>query len=1008
MLVLSIDDVALIAKRLYSIAGSITKLHGEIDLNFKIETSEEIFLLKIVDAADADYLDFIISLHNHVDHYKPSIQYSKILNNNNGNQVELLYDKNNRPFNVRLHTWTEGRLWSSLKHKHATLRENLGKHNGLLTQTFQSFSHPYASRNFPWDLAQAAWTLDYLHLFEGEKLTVVQYFQNQYLAFQDRYKNLRKQVIHNDVNDNNIILSNDLASFQIEALIDYGDSVYSQLINDVAVTVAYAAMEVANPLQAGLDIVKGYHSTFPLLEEELAYLYTLVGMRLVISVTKSAINKIEHPENEYLQISDRMAWDLLLKWKSIHPSFAHYNFRAACGYTAHPQEKVITDFIKVNPVGADELFKNKKVINFQPMDLSVSSTFFDSLESNTDAAFEKRVNQILAEEPSTILVGGYKEPRTVYTTDNFKQITNDGFCYRTLHLGVDFWSKAGEEIFVPYDGEIVTLCNNNYYKDYGPLIIVKHAIDGDTFFYTLYGHLSLESLDAHYIGKKIKKGEYLASLGDSQVNGNWPPHLHFQIILDTMGHNNNFDGVGSIREWDVYKSLCPDPNLILNLTALQQEDTEPDYLSYRKEHLGKSLSLSYQKPLTIMRGQGVYLYDQWAQPYLDTVNNVPHVGHQNPKVVKAGQQQMAILNTNTRYLHPKINEFAKALLKKFTPELCVVHFVNSGSEANELAMRMARTVTGQKDIVALEMGYHGNTQGCVDISSYKFNRKGGAGKPEHTAIVPLPDAFRGKYRGGDTASLYANHIEQEIQGIKSKGRGIAAFIAESIVSCGGQIDLPYGYLKKAYEIVRSHGGLCIADEVQTGFGRVGEAFWGFELHDVIPDIVVMGKPIGNGHPLAAVVCTKAIAEGFANGMEFFNTFGGNPVSCAIGHAVLKEIEERKLQQNALEVGQYLTMHLKEMQTQFPLIADVRGKGLFLGIEFLDPDGSPATAEVKYIAERMKERFILMSIDGPDNNVLKIKPPIVFSKEDADVVLSNLREVMGEDFLQYPTGAIRFA
>jgi 4-aminobutyrate aminotransferase-like enzyme/Ser/Thr protein kinase RdoA (MazF antagonist) len=1002
MLALSIDDVALIAKRLYSLEGAINKLHGEIDLNFKIETSDDVFLLKFVDAADADYLDFIISLHNHVDHCKPSIQYSKILNNNNGNQVELLHDKNNRPFNVRLHTWTEGRLWSSLKHKHASLRENLGSHNGLLSQTFQSFSHPYAGRKFPWNLSQAAWTLDYLHLFEGEKLAVVQSFHQAYAAFQDEYKNLRKQIIHNDVNDNNIIISSDLASHQIEALIDYGDSVYCQLINDVAVTVAYAAMEVANPLQAGLDIVKGYHSTFPLLEEELAYLYTLVGMRLVISVTKSAINKIEHPENEYLQISDRMAWDLLLKWKSIHPSFAHYSFRAACGYTAHPQEKRVTDYFKSNQVDASSLFRNRKELQFQHIDLSVTSTFLENYnETNNDVEFENKINQIHHDQPDTILVGGYKEPRTVYTTDNFKQITNDGFCYRTLHLGVDFWSKADEEIFVPYDGEIVTLHNNNYYKDYGPLIIVKHAIDRDTVFYTLYGHLSLESLDAHYIGKQIKKGEYLASLGSSQVNGNWPPHLHFQIILDLMGHSNNFDGVGSIREWQVYKSICPDPNLIFNIPELQQDEVEPDYLTYRKEHLGKSLSLSYQKPLTIMKGQGVYLYDQWAQPYLDTVNNVPHVGHQNPKVVKAAQQQMAILNTNTRYLHPKINEFAKALLAKFPQELCVVHFVNSGSEANELAMRMARTVTGQKDIVALEMGYHGNTQGCVDISSYKFNRKGGAGKPEHTAIVPLPDAFRGKYRGADTASQYADHIEQEIQAIKSKGRGIAAFIAESIVSCGGQIDLPQGYLKKAYEIVRSHGGLSIADEVQTGFGRVGEAFWGFELHDVVPDIVVMGKPIGNGHPLAAVVCTKAIAEGFANGMEFFNTFGGNPVSCAIGHAVLKEIEERKLQQNALEVGQYLTANLKEMQAQFPLIADIRGRGLFLGIEFLEPDGAPATAKTKYIAERMKERYVLMSIDGPDNNVLKIKPPIIFSREDADVLLGNLRVVMEEDFVKWP-------
>ena len=1002
MLDISLSKVEEMARSLYSIAGLASKLPGEIDLNFKISTSNETYLLKITNATDSDdYLDFILDLHNHVDGLKPEINYSKILKNNNGNQVEIWHDENNQPFKVRLHTWLEGSLWSSIQTKNAQLRENLGRHNGLLSQAFHIFSHPFASRPFPWDLAQAKWTLDYLSLFDQDKLALIQYFQNEFMHFQERYATLRKQVVHNDANDNNIVVSNDFLACKIEAIIDYGDAVYTQLINDVAITVAYAAMDVPNPLEAALDIVKGYHSSFPLLEEELEFLYILVGIRLVISVTKSAINKIEHPENEYLQISDKVAWDLLKQWKKINPSFAHFSFRAACGYTACPSEKSVVDFIKKNPVSAEELFKNKVDIAFEHLDLSVGSAFLGNYDEFTnDAIFDEKIAKLCRDRPNTIFVGGYKEPRVLYTTDAFKQITNDGFCYRTLHLGVDFWTKEGEAIFVPYNGEIVTVHNNNFYKDYGPLLILKHTIDSETVFYTLYGHLSEESLTQHFIGKQIKKGDFLATLGNNAVNGNWPPHLHFQIVLDLLDHKLNFDGVASPKQWNVYQSICPDPNVIFNLPELNQtESTTTDYLSFRKEHLGKSLSLSYQNPLTMLLGKGVHLYDQWAQPYLDTVNNVPHVGHQNLNVVQAGQKQMAVLNTNTRYLHPKINEFAAALLKKFPPELCVVHFVNSGSEANELALRMAKTVTQQKDIIALEMGYHGNTQACVDISSYKFNRKGGSGKPEHTTIVPLPDTFRGKYRGNNTAALYANHIQEEIEVIKSKGRNVAAFIAESIVSCGGQIELPEGYLEKAYKIVRQNGGLCIADEVQVGFGRVGETFWGFELHGVVPDIVVLGKPIGNGHPLGAVVCTKAVAEGFANGMEFFNTFGGNPVSCSIGLAVLKEIETRDLQKNALQVGDYLIAKLKELQTKYALIADVRGKGFFLGIEFLDKNNTPATAKTKYIAERMKERHILMSIDGPDNNVLKIKPPIIFSKENADFLIENLEIVLQEDFVQ---------
>jgi 4-aminobutyrate aminotransferase-like enzyme len=379
---------------------------------------------------------------------------------------------------------------------------------------------------------------------------------------------------------------------------------------------------------------------------------------------------------------------------------------------------------------------------------------------------------------------------------------------------------------------------------------------------------------------------------------------------------------------------------------------------------------------------------------------VAHVGHEHPSVVRAGQQQMAVLNTNTRYLHENIIAFAKELCTTLPSQLSVIHFVNSGSEANELAMRMATAFTNQKDIIALEVGYHGNTGRCIDISSYKFDGKGGKGKPEHTHIVPLPDSFRGKYRGSysETGLQYASHIKEKIEEIRITGRGLSAFIAESIVSCGGQIVLPDNYLKTTYAFVREAGGVCIADEVQVGFGRVGKKFWGFELQDVVPDIVTMGKPMGNGHPLAAVACTPEIANAFANGMEYFNTFGGNPVSCAIGLEVLKIIKEDKLQENALSVGEYLKTGLRDLQKHFPLIGDIRGEGLFLGIEFVEEGKIPATDKTGYIANRMKAHGILMSVDGPQNNVLKIKPPMCFNKENANDLLYYLEKILKENFV----------
>ena len=362
---------------------------------------------------------------------------------------------------------------------------------------------------------------------------------------------------------------------------------------------------------------------------------------------------------------------------------------------------------------------------------------------------------------------------------------------------------------------------------------------------------------------------------------------------------------------------------------------------------------------------------------------------------------MAVLNTNTRYLHSNLNKAAKALIDTLPKGLEVVHFVNSGSEANELALRMAYTLTGSKEVIASEHGYHGNTNTTIGVSSYKFNGKGGQGQPENTHLIPMPDAFRGSYRGENTGSLYAQEVQKTIASIHKQDKTLGGFIIEPIISCGGQVPLPKDFLPLAYQAVRAAGGLCISDEVQTGCGRMGTHFWGFELYGVVPDIVTIGKPLGNGHPVAAVVCTQEVAQKFANGMEFFNTFGGNPVSCAIASETLSVIKEEKLQENAKQVGRYLIQALKDLQKDFPIIKDVRGNGLFVGIELLSDQQTPLAAEAEYLANRMKDLGILMSTDGPDHNVLKIKPPMVFSFEQANRLLQSLRKILKEDFLSVP-------
>jgi 4-aminobutyrate aminotransferase-like enzyme/Ser/Thr protein kinase RdoA (MazF antagonist) len=1000
---ISTEDAIHVLNTVYEMDGSATALPGELDANFRIETRNgQTYILKISrPGSEASLLAFQDALFSHLAKYS-DIRVPQFIATRAGESYSEIKLTTGQFCRVCLLNWLDGRLWSKVHPVRTPLLESLGREAGKVTAALQDFDHPHAHRVLEWDLDQASWVRDHLSLFEGSEKELLHFFYKKYEAHVPRIGQLRKGVVHNDVNDNNILVTPDLEAPRVAALIDYGDAVWTSQVNDLAIALAYAVMEQPDPLSAALAVVQGYHQQFPLEEMELEALYTLVAMRLVVSVVKAKINQEKEPENTYHQISTRAAWDVLEKWQLVNEQFAHFAFRTACGLDAHPDYAAFVSWAAGQEASLSTLFPSEKASTPAAIDMSVSSLLVGNVAEFADFDFvDYKINKLRFSEGRKLLVGGYQEPRAFYSTAAYQKEGNAGPEYRTIHLGIDVWLPAHTPLHAPFAGEVFSAFDNAGDKDYGPTILLKHNIGPGKYFFTLYGHLSRASLDVVKTGQRVEAGQLIGYLGAPEENGNWPPHLHFQIMLDMLGNDHDFPGVGFPAHREIWKSICPDPDLLFSF--IQKTNTpgpgSDAVLEVRKAHLGPSLSLSYADPLHIVRGQGVYLLDASGRRYLDTVNNVAHVGHEHPWVVKAGQEQMAVLNTNTRYLHQNLTAFAEELLATFPDELEVAYFVNSGSEANELALRMAKTLTGAQDFIALEHGYHGNTNACIDVSSYKFDGKGGKGAPEHTHIVPIPDVFRGRHQGPDSADAYAAYVDQAVQEISAKGRSAAGFIAETIVSCGGQIELPQGYLSRVYERVRAAGGLCIADEVQHGCGRVGNAFWAFQVQDVVPDIVTIGKPLGNGHPVAAVVCTRRVAEAFSNGMEYFNTFGGNPVSCAIGRAVLRVVREAGLQQHALEVGMYLKKNLNELATQFPILADVRGSGLFLGVELADEYKIPQTAKARYLVNRMKELGILMSLDGPDNNVLKIKPPLIFSRDNADELLGRLEQVLKEDFMK---------
>ena len=662
---------------------------------------------------------------------------------------------NNQEKCCRMLSFLPGSFLGDIK-PNKSLMANLGAFLADLNQKLDGFhSDAIRARNYDWDLQNL--TLNRKHISAipdpKQRRIVAYFFQKFDLLVSPYVPELRKSYIHSDFNEWNVLAEGD----QALGLIDFGDIVYSPLINEVATALCYLSYDKDTFFDWTTPFLKAYHKIIPLKKKEIGLLYYLIATKLCISVCQSAKARLLQPENKYASVSENNAWKMLHKLLILNPISVENHFMQALG-----------------------LSKEKTVV----------------------------------------------------------------------------------------------------------------------------------------LAEKVKT---------------------------------------------------------------------------RERYFSRILSISYKRPIYMTGAAFQYMYDGYGNTFLDAYNNIPHVGHSHPKVVAAGQQQMATLNTNTRYLYDLLSEYAALLLQKLPKKLNKVFFVNSGSEANDLAIRMAQKHSGKQTVMVLEHGYHGHTQTGIDISEYKFNHPKGQGQKSHILKTAIPKEYKGKYEDKDApGALYA---KEAIEQLNRNENGLAAFIAEPIVGCGGQVPLASGYLKALYPEIRKKGGLCISDEVQTGFGRLGSVFWGYELQGVVPDMVVIGKPMGNGHPMGAVVTSEEVAASFAEGVEFFSSFGGNPVSCAIGKAVLEIIDEEKLQKNAFEVGKYYCSLLRELQKEDARIGDVRGEGLFLGVELINDQEKPNTNLAQFLKNELRNRQVLISTDGPADSVIKTKPPIIFTKSNAERVVSELRRAL---------------
>lgn len=945
----SVEEAAMVLHNHWGISGSFKSLDSYLDQNFLIKTKEgKKYVLKIANVATPEnWLD----LQNKVLSHLASEEIPKTVSLSSGK--EMLFEHSHW---WRVLEFLEGTMLSNVPFHSDKLLVNIGKFAGNLSKKLADFSHEAADRPIQWDLQLAAKLIgDWIDFVEDEEaresiVEILSTIKSKSVALE----NLRKSVIHADLTRYNILL--DKSGDQVQGLIDFGDVCWSWTIGELAVLLLETVMtDTKTPFEDAYIVVKNYHQIAPITKEEVEILYTLIRLRSALIVCASARQLYLEPENTYVRkqsIVDLNTFKSLLFEKN---DFATILFQEACGF--------------YNPF--QKIEKNKDLILDREIclpliDISPASDIYDDGACIDGALCKMNIEKQLKNG------FGY----TQYATPFIKSFDQNANASGAILLGTCVFAPQGTVVLAPFNlvfekeinGKSIFKCGAFYLNVYG----ITTAFEGNT---------------------SIKSGSILGTVSNENPLKNFPNH--FIIQLDHSGTAPVFCAPSEVKGWGL---VCQNPSFLLSVDNEIAKKNEDNLAIRRDTVIQQAQEYYYKKPMSLVRGWKQYLYDDEGQRYLDAINNVAHIGHSRTEITNAATTQLRKLNTNARFLYKNNIEYAERLLKYFPQSLEVVFFACTGSEANDLALRLARCYTGQQDVIVIDGEYHGNTTAVDEISSCLMDNPT-ASKSVRSFTHPLiqPNVFRGKYREdvSNVADLYAQDVTTKIENIQAQGRGVAAFISESLLGSGGGVEMPKTYLQKVYQAVRKAGGVCIADEVQIGFGRMGTHFWGFEKEGVLPDIVTLGKPMGNGYPISAVVTTRAIADAYKKKYTYFNTYAGNAVACEIANTVLDVIEDEKLQEHALEVGHYLKSEFEKLVPEFNCVGAVYGHAMYLGVDIVTDKLSrnPDSDKALMICEAMKKNGIIVYPTGDFYNILKIKPPLSFTKENAKLFIESLRSVL---------------
>lgn len=936
----------------YGLDGGLQALGSQQDLNFRVDSEHGRFVLKVChgaySAVELEAQHAALGFLGERGVPVPAVRVAT-----SGEQL-LSLDIDGQAVRARLLDYIDGQTLTRLKHMEPRLIAELGALCARVDQALAGFSHPGLTRTLQWDPQHAQALIAHLLpvLADGpRKVRVAAAAAQAEQALALVQHDLPKQAVHLDITDDNAVWQRDAdRQWQLQGVIDFGDLLHTWRIADLSVTCAALLHHAeGDPLRI-LPAVSAYHATNPLSEAELKALWPLIVARAAVLVLSGEQQVSIDPDNEYSRANLAHEWEIFEVADSVPFALMEAAILQAAGLV--PAALDLGGCTGLLPALSGQAVTR--------VDLGVLSEHFSAGNWETPGIDQQLLLQHPA--PASSLYGQYRLSRT--HIDNPREPD-------TFALQVELHLQPDSELRAPFAGI--------WHAD-GPK---GGCLQGASASLWLWG-----GGDGLAEGQVVEAGQAIGRSGSSitvqlcRVPGLRPPA---------------FVTPSRAEAWRV---VCPSPAALLGFDC----DAEPlsdakALLARRDASFARSQKHYYQQPPQIERGWRNYLIDLQGRSYLDMLNNVAVLGHGHPRMVSEAAKQWSLLNTNSRFHYAAIAEFSERLLALAPKGMDRVFLVNSGTEANDLAIRLAWAASGGREVLSVLEAYHGWSVATDAIStSIADNPQALTTRPEWVHPVTAPNTYRGKYRGGESTADYVRDVDATLAEVDATGRQLAGFICEPVYGNAGGIPLPPGYLEQVYSRVRERGGVCIADEVQVGYGRMGEYFWGFEEQGVVPDIITMAKGMGNGHPLGAVITRREIAEALEAEGYFFSSAGGSPVSCRIGMAVLDVMAEEGLWENAREVGGYFKARLQQLVDEYPLAGAVHGSGFYLGLELVrSPDTlEPATEETMYLCNRLRDLGIFMQPTGDYLNILKIKPPMCTTRESVDYFVDSIARVLSEE------------